>query len=93
MLRTLGLKVHITESYGTSLSRLRDEHVLSADFILFDLTRLNHDAVWLLLRRIRRLRKSDGMPLFVHCFSRIDRGSDFHLTVEKLGARMDYYAQ
>jgi hypothetical protein len=93
VLRTLGLKVLAPESDGTPLSRLRDEYFLFADFILFDLTRLNHNEIWLPLRRICRLRKPDGMPLMVHCFSRIDRGSDFHLMVEKLGARMDYYAQ
>jgi hypothetical protein len=92
VLRRLGFSVLIPESDGIPLSKARDEYFLSADFILFDLTRLNHDAVWLPLRRICRLRKIDGMPVMVHCFSRIDRGEDFHLMVEGLGARMDYYA-
>jgi hypothetical protein len=91
VLRPLGLKKIVIPSIP--LSRLRDEYFLCADFILFDLTRLNHNEVWLPLRRVCRLRKPYGMPLFVHCFSRIDRGGDFHLMVEKLGARMDYYAQ
>jgi hypothetical protein len=33
------------------------------------------------------------MPLRVHCFSRIYRGPEFHLLVEKLGTRMAYYAE
>jgi hypothetical protein len=39
------------------------------------------------------LRREDGMPLMVHCFSRMDRGPEFHLMVEKLGPRMGYYAE
>jgi hypothetical protein len=92
-LRTLGLKVLTPEADGMPLSRLEAKYFLQVNFILFDLTRLNHDEVWLPLRRICRLRKPDGMPLMVHCFSRIQRGENFHLMVEELGARMDYYAQ
>jgi hypothetical protein len=66
---------------------------MRADFILFDLSRLNHDDVWLTLRRICRLRKQDGMPIMVHCFSRIYRGPEFHKLVEDLGVRMEYYAE
>ena len=92
VLRNLGHKLFVPEEYGKSVHQLKDEEFQQAEFILFDLTRLNHDRVWLPLRRICYLRKSDGMPVFVHCFSSIDHGSDFHLMVEKLGARMDYYA-
>jgi hypothetical protein len=92
-LRNLRLKVFVPEEYGKSLQKMTDAEFRQADLILFDLTRLNHDQVWLPLRRICRLRNPHPMPLMVHCFSRIDRGSDFRLMVEKLGARMDYYAQ
>ena len=86
-------KVIVPEEHGVSLMDLQDEDIRRADFILFDLTRIDHDTVWLPLRRICRLRKPDGMPLFVHCFSRIHRGEDFHRMVEGLGPRMDYYAE
>jgi hypothetical protein len=92
-LRNLRYKVFVPEEHGIPLQALKDAELLQADFILFDLTRLNHNTVWLPLRRICRLRTPDGMPLMVHCFSRIDRGPDFHLMVEKLGARMAYYAE
>ncbi len=93
VLRGLRHKVFVPEEHGISLHELKDEDLRQADLILFDLTRLNHDTVWLPLRRICRLRKPDGMPLMVSCFSRIYRGPDFHLLVEKLGARLTYYAE
>jgi hypothetical protein len=92
-LRQLRYEIFVPETQGITLSELRDQAFERADFILFDLTNLNHDDVWVPLRRICRLRKPDGMPLMVHCFSRVDRGSEFHLMVEKLGARLDYYAE
>jgi hypothetical protein len=93
MLRRLGYEVFIPEEHGILLRDITDKEFQQADFILFDLTRLNHDTVWLPLRRICQLRKEGGMPLMVHCFSRIDRGPEFYLMVEKLGARMGYYAE
>jgi hypothetical protein len=93
VLRGLRHTVFIPEAHGLSLRDLRDEELREADLILFDLTRLDHDTVWLPLRRIWGLRKQDGMPLMVSCSSRIYRGPDFHFLVEKLGARLVYYAE
>jgi hypothetical protein len=93
VLRHLRYSIFIPEECGMSIRDLKDKEIHQADFILFDLTSLHHDEVWVPLRRICRLRKEDGMPLMVHCFSRIDRGPEFHLMVEKLGARMAYYAE
>jgi hypothetical protein len=93
VLRGLGLRVFIPEAHGISLQELKDDEIRYAALILFDLTRLNHDNIWLPLRRICRLRKTDEMPLMVSCCSRIYRGPDFYLLVEKLGARMTYYAE
>jgi hypothetical protein len=93
ILRRFRYEAFIPEEHGIALRDLTDREFLQADFILFDLTRVNHDTVWLPLRRICRLRKEDSLPLMVHCFSRIYRGSSFHHMVEKLGARMAYYAE
>ena len=93
LLRLLGFKIFVPEEHGISLLELRDEDLRQADLILFDLTRLTHDDVWLPLRRICRLRKPSGTPLSVTCSSRIYRGPDFHLLVEKLGARLVYYGE
>ena len=93
VLRHLRYQIFIPEEQGMALRNMKNKEFQQADLILFDLTRLNHDEVWIPLRRICRLRKPDGMPLMVHCFSRIYRGPDFHLLVEKLGARMAYYAE
>ena len=88
-LRNRGHKIFVPEEHGTSVRELPDEELLLADFIFFDLTQLNHD-VWSQLRRICRLRKPDGLPLIVSCSSRIYRGPEFRLLVEKLGARLAY---
>jgi len=93
VLRHLRYQIFVPEEQGLVLRNMKDKEFQQADFVLFDLTSLNHDEVWIPLRRICRLRKSDGMPVMVHCFSRIYRGPDFHLLVEKLGARMAYYAE
>lgn len=93
VLRTCRYKVLIPEANGVSLATLNDEYLEQISFVVFDLTRLNHDDVWLPLRRICRWRKCDGKHLLVTCCSRIYRGPDFHLLVEKLGARMVYYAE
>jgi hypothetical protein len=91
-LRQLRYSLFIPEEHGTSLYELSDQIFQQADFILVDLTNLNHDRVWVPLRRIGKLRRSDGIPLMVHCFSRVYRGPEFHLLVERLGARLAYYA-
>jgi len=93
LFRGLRYKVFVPEEHAVSFQHLNDKQFRQADLVLFDLTRINHDDVWVPLRCICRLRKPDGMPLMVHCFSRVYRGPEFHLFVEKLGARFDYYAE
>lgn len=92
-LRQLRYELFIPEEHGVTLGNLSDYEFQNADFILFDLTNLDHEKVWIPLRRICRLQMENGMPLMVHCFSRRYRGPEFHLLVESLGARMDYYAE
>lgn len=93
VLRNLRHKVFVPEEYGKSVHELTDSELQQAEFVLFDVTRLNHDAVWLPLRRICHLQKPDGMPVMVSCSSRIYRGPEFQLLVEKIGARLAYYAE
>lgn len=93
VLRSLRHRVFVPEEHGRSVHELTDAEFERAEFVLFDLTRLNHDQVWLPLRRICRLRQPDGMPLMVSCSSRIYRGPEFQLLVEKIGPRLAYYAE
>jgi len=88
-LRECRYKVFAPEDNGRSLSEIRDEECEAADFVIFDLSNINHD-IWLQLRRICRLRKRDGRPVLVVCWSRVYRGSEFQLLVEGLGARLLY---
>jgi hypothetical protein len=88
-LRGRRLKVFIPEETGRSLADLKDDELRQADYVLFDLTRLNHDDVFLGLRRLCRLRRSEGIPVQVTCLSKY-RGAAFHLIVERLGARLVY---
>ena len=88
-LRGLRHKVLIPDTNGKSLSELQDEELQHADFVIFDLSRVNH-AIWSELRRICRFRKQDGLPLMLLCWSQIYRGPEFQLLVEKLGARLVY---
>lgn len=89
-LRRCGYKVFIPEEHGTSLARLTDDELRHVEYVLFDLTHLNYDDVFLHLRRLCRLRNRDGMPVHVTCLSRTYRGPAFQRIVEKLGARLVY---
>jgi hypothetical protein len=89
-LRRCRYKVFVPEEYGRSVADLTDDELRQADYVLFDLTHLNYDDVFLQLRRICRLRRPDGMPVFVTCLSRKYRGPEFQRIVEKLGARLVY---
>lgn len=89
-LRACRYKVFVPEEHGRSVADLTDNELRQADYVLFDLTRLGYNDVFLQLRRICRLRRTDGMPVFVTCLSRKYRGPEFQRIVEKLGARLVY---
>jgi hypothetical protein len=88
-LRGYGYRVIVPEEHRESLFEVKNEHLQQANLIVFDLTYLNYN-IWRELRRICRSRRPDGLPLMLSCWSRIDRGPEFRLLVEKLGARLAY---
>lgn len=77
---------------GSLLRNVDDDQLRSADFVIVDVTRIDHRN-WIELRRVCRTRGNDGLPLMVACWSRHDHGPTFQLMVEKLGARYTYAHQ
>jgi len=82
-------KVLTPETNGKALSGLQDEELAQADFVIFDLSRVNSN-LWSELRHLCRFRRRDGLPVMLMCWSRIYRGPAFQLLVEKLGVRFVY---
>lgn len=88
-LRARRLTVIVPEEQGQLLSDFRDDEFRQADYVLFDFTSAAQDRLCD-LRRICRLQRRDGTPLFVTCISRTYHGPALQLIVEKIGARLVY---
>jgi len=61
----------------------------SVDLIILDLTRTVAD-VRSELHELAHLRKANGLPVPILCYSRVYRGPSFELKVERSGARLVY---
>ena len=59
------------------------------DLILWDLTH-NKGEPWSRLHSLSTVRKANGYPALLLCYSRIYYGPSFELRIEKLGARIVY---
>jgi DNA-binding response OmpR family regulator len=65
------------------------ESECQSDLVVFNISRTDND-VWQALRHVCNLRRTDGLPVLVLCYSKIYRGPRFELEVERLGARFAY---
>jgi hypothetical protein len=88
-LRGLRLNVLLPEESGRTLRDLINDHLRLSDFVVFDLTNLDHGA-WSELRRICRIRKHDGKSLMVLGVSRQYLDPTLYLLIEKLGVKIVY---
>jgi hypothetical protein len=74
-------------SHTLPTGALTHERLQAIDFVLVDLTSIDHD-FWELLRRICRTTKRDGTPLFVQGWSRRDLHPVLQNKVEDMGIRI-----
>jgi len=88
-LRGFRMNVLVPEESGQAVQDLSDDYLRLSDFVVFDLTNLDHGA-WSELRRICRIRKHDGRPLMILGVSRQFLDPTLYLLVERLGVKIVY---
>lgn len=71
------------------LRDLLDDELRQLELVLFDVTEMSND-VWALLRRICRMQRKDGLPLFAGAWSREYHPWTVHRMIEAFGLKIAY---